>query len=218
MKDSKNKYQTGMGALVVTIVLLVLIVIGTAGFIIFNRHNDKTPTKSSHMDPPKASPASSNSDNKPTNETKSKHYSNDKYGINFDYPEEWNIEEVKVNSSQGPVPIEFNISLSANTTEKYKETAVVEIYNKSYPEVTNYYNSAPLDDAMARGTKTQGTILGKTATHYVYDSDSSKAENFIFAVSDKTYGFRSINEELNKQRDPGYWDKFTRVRDSLRIK
>lgn len=224
MSDSKES-QNGIASSAIVMTILLMVVLSGVGLVVYNKNqktsdNELLSTTAFKTTSPKAPVTAEKEQPLPEG---MKRYKNDKYGISFNYPSKWIIEEVSIEKpGNGPVPVEFGINLNYNTEDKYKAAATLEIINRNYQSVADYYNSAYIDSAITRTTKTKGMDYGKTSTHYAsvfnIKPTPSRSERFVMAVGDKTYSFQSINEELNVQRDASYWQSFTKVRSSLQLR
>lgn len=145
-------------------------------------------------------------------------YSNAKYGITFYHPKDWKTEEVPIDNPSGLTPTEFAINVKGNTTEKYAETASIEVHTKNLQETAKTYEDFYGQSTTAKVSKATGTLKGKNSVHLtITQPDGDKTEHYLFAVGNKTYSLRSINESLNVQRSQDYWSNFQKLYDSLEL-
>lgn len=217
-------HEAGLAARSTTIVLTALVAVSSISVAIYKEIHQHGAGRSAAIGLTPSEVGQTSADSNSTDQKLPNglmRHVNSKYAVSFDYPTEWTIKEVFVNAKEGVAPVELAILLNFNATEDNNTAAVIEVYNKDYNAITGYFNSVYIDNAVTRTTKSEGIALGKKTTRYSSVSNTkplpSKSENFLFAVGNKTYGFRSINEELNTQRDPGYWEKFTKAHDSLQL-
>jgi hypothetical protein len=222
MSKTSNR-RAGFGVVGVVVVILVIAVIAGAGFVVLGRNGKKSTDTSARVPTPPVSvkenvPASPAEPAKAYPETL--HYTNDKYGISFYYPQEWRVNEVTTTAPSGPAPIEFTVGLKGAKEEKY--VAVFEVYSKNYKDIADYFVSADAGNNVAHQQRAEGSTNGKQSTSLItgttFPNSQDRVEQYYYNAGTKTYGLRSINEELNVQRDSAYWDKFKVVHDSLELR
>lgn len=210
--------QKGFSVVEILIVIVVVGVLGAVGWLVYDRQSkDKAEPVATTTEIKKEDNESSTSAKDPY-EGMTK-YTSEKYGITFYYPKNWSTEEIPIESPSGLTPSEFAINLKGATTEKYSETASFEIHTKSLQEMAKAYNDYYGQSNTIEVNKVTDTLKGKEAVHLtITQPEGAKTEHYLFAVGNKTYSFRSINESLNMQRSQDYWTSFDKLYDSLQIK
>ncbi len=224
MKKHPTPNQLGFGAVGILAAVVLVVAIAGVGYLVFKKSSDTrsatTPSVGPSPDPSPTPPAPGNEPNPYEGMTK---YTNDKYGFSFYYPNEWKVEEVSVEEPSGSLPTEFAANINFNTTEKYKGAATFEIVDKGYDAVVSQYAQQYGDNSSAKVGKSEALVGGKAVTHFTINLPKtqpvpSKLEHVLFDAGNKTYSLRSINEELNVQRDPTYWDKFEKMQTSVELR
>lgn len=209
--------QKGFSVVEVLIVIVVVGLLGAVGWLAYDRQKDKAEPGATKTETQKENTQTTPPTKDPY-EGMAK-YSNDKYGISFYHPKDWKTEEVPIETPSGLTPAEFAINVKGNTTEKYAETASIEIHTKNLKETTKTYEDLYGQSTTAKVSKVTGTLKGKDSVHLtVTQPDGGKTEHYLFAVGNKTYSVRSINESLNVRRSQDYWSNFQRLYDSLQLK
>ncbi len=223
---TKQKHQLGFGTVGVLAISVAVLAVGGIGFTLYKKSSEtKTavvtgtnPTNNETVAEPPAQP-------KQLVQSSDKQYTNEKYGISFSYPKEWRIAREAEPSPQpdSPTPVEFGVTLSRISDEKYAATAVIEVHSKDFNSMRDFFAANYTDgNATAKLSKKEQPDKGKRSvylatTYPLADGSSYTTQHYLFAVDSKTYSIRSINEELNLQVDPGYTTKFDRVYRSLKI-
>ena len=208
-----KKGQAGF-SVIPTLVLITVLVVGAAiaWRVNINRRADK-PNNSQQTSQPESRKSNTN----PYQGWKA--YHNEKYGISFYYPNDWKAEEVPVETPSGLTPTEFAVNLKMNISEKYAETASIEVHTKNANDIAQIFEDYYKQSTTAKVEKTRQTIKGKDRYHITVTQPSGeKVEHYIFAANDKSYSFRSVNETINLSRSPQYWDNFQKTFDSLELK
>jgi Tfp pilus assembly protein PilE len=213
--------QKGFSVVELLIIIVVVGLLGAVGWLVYDRQTDKDSNSQS------TAKTSQQEQKKETLKEEAKanpyegmtQYSNAKYGISFYHPKDWTTVEVPIENPSGLTPTEFAINVKGNTTEKYSETAAVEIHIKNFQETTKTYEDMYGQSTTAKVSKVAGILKGKESIHFtISQPDGDKTEHYLFAVGGKTYSLRSINESLNIQRSQDYWANFQKVYDSLELK
>ncbi len=223
--SSTHNHQRGFGIIAILTLIIVVTIISIAGFGVYkNQHktNAMTTTTPSATSPTTPVQSPTEQPSQPV-EMLLSHYKSSKYtGIAFDYPKEWIVNELLNDKSTGPVPVEFSITTSINSDEKYKTTALLEVIDKDYSSVASYYYSTYTQSNSLKVDKSETALQTKKVTHFVNTSSSdptnpTRFEQYLIDVNGKTYSLSSINEELNVQRDNAYWQKFDKLFETLKI-
>jgi len=213
-----RKNQDGFSVVEIVLVIVVVGLIGGVGWYVVKARNNSDKTVESTAQSKSESPTKTTTPTKDPYEGMRK-YSNDKYGITFYHPKDWNTEEVPIDTPSGPTPTEFAVNIQGNTNEKYSETASLEIHTKNLQEITKEYDAYYGQSTTAKINKVTGTLKGKESVHLtITQPDGDKTEHYLFAVGNKTYSLRSVNESLNVQRSQDYWSNFQKLYDSLQLK
>jgi len=144
-------------------------------------------------------------------------YDNHTYGFAVKYPTDWLVREVSATPPPGPDPVEFAANLQWQTSEKYSETATLEVHTNDLAAVTAYYDNYYAQSSLNQVTKHQQTLKGHQAVSYQVTNGGIPAKRYLFKVGNKTYSLASVNEELNQQRSAQYWADFDQVFGSLVI-
>lgn len=208
--------QKGFSVVEILIVIVVVGLLGAVGWFVYDRQSKdkaepvatKTETKEKEASTPE----------KDTYEGMTK-YTSEKYGIAFYHPKDWSTEEVPIESPSDLTPSEFAINVKGATSEKYSETASFELHIKSLQEMAKVYDDYYGQSNTAKVNKVTTTLKDKEAVHLtITQPEGEKTEHYLFAVGNKTYSFRSINESLNMQRSQDYWSNFEKLYSSLEIK
>lgn len=193
---------------------------GVAGYIVFTKSSKNAVTPGTISDGTKSDITKDEPDLQPG---ATKQYNNDRYGISFDYPETWEISESTPEPQPtSPAPVEFGVSTSRISSDKYKTTAVVEVYGKNLDVMSDFFTKPLQQNSSAKLVKTENTEKGKRSvqlmtTFNVSGGSSYVVKQYLFAVGEKTYSIQTINEELNMQADPNYISKFDQLYKSLKI-
>jgi hypothetical protein len=118
--------------------------------------------------------------------------------------------------------VEFGVSLSRSTTDKYKQTAALVVYSENFDEMSNFFTAQIPQGDNAKLAKKETTDKNMRSvqlitTYKVTAGTSYVTKQYLYAVGDKTYSLETINEELNAQIDPNYAADFDKLYESLRL-
>jgi len=210
--------EKGFSVVEILVVVVIVGLVGTVGWLVYDRQSkNKTEPVATQAETQKEDSETTTAAKDPY-EGMTK-YSNDKYGVTFYHTKDWKTEEVPIDTPSGLTPTEFAINVKGNTTEKYAETASLEIHTKNLQETAKTYEDLYGQSTTAKVNKVTGKLKGKESVHLtVTQPDGDKTEHYLFAVGNKTYSLRSINESLNVQRSQDYWNNFQKLYDSLQLK
>lgn len=210
--------QKGFSVVEILVVVVIVGLFGAVGWLVYDRQSkNKTEPVATQTVTKKESNESATPVKDPY-EGMTK-YTNDKYGISFYHAKDWKTEELPIDTPSGLTPTEFAINVKGNTTEKYAETASLEIHTKNLQETAKTYEDIYGQSTTAKVNKVTGTLKGKESVRLtITQPDGDKTEHYLFAVGSKTYSLRSINESLNVQRSQDYWSNFQKLYDSLQLK
>jgi prepilin-type N-terminal cleavage/methylation domain-containing protein len=210
--------QTGFSIVEILVAVVIIGLVGAVGWLVYDRlSKDKIEPVATQIKTQKESNETATPAKDPY-EGMAK-YTNDKYGISFYHAKDWKTEEVHIDASSGLIPTEFAINVKGNSTEKYAETASIEIHTKNLQETAKTYEDLYGQSTTAKVNKVTGTLKGEESVHLtITQPDGDKTEHYLFAVGSKTYSLRSINEPLNVERSQDYWSNFQKLYDSLQLK
>lgn len=202
------------------LVLMIVLVVGTGVYIWKVSHESKT-DKSSSAKQADATPQKSinNTTAQPADE-QWKTYSNGTYGVSFRYPQAWVVgHEGNVSSSSPTFPISFTANINFDVPEKYAESAVFEVVDESIADVISYYMNAYNNSSQSITSKdlTVGSHNAVQLSHKSNKISADRGEILLVSVEDKTYSFRSINEELNLTRSSSYQEDIANLLSSVTV-
>jgi len=210
----KNKSSAkGFSAIEAAIVVLVVAALGFGGWYVWSKKENKPKqTTNNTSESAKQAEGGNQQEEEPDPYADWKTYSNAEYGVSFKHPADWTIEEVSIEPSTNHIRQEFSAGVKHSMEAQYNNTIALEILDQSLQTTSDWYDN----NLSAQVIKTADLLKNRKSVQYTRN-DNRKSKLYVFDVNQKTYIFRSINEELNVQLDPEYWSKFDKIFDSLQI-
>lgn len=145
-------------------------------------------------------------------------YKNDQYGVSWQHPSSWQVDEVVFDQPTGSDNTIFVASLKPIHGEKYGETAQFAIHTHDLDSLTHYYDhyfGQSSDNHIKKHASSEANDR-QTAT-YLVTNGGINSKLHLYAAHRHSYSFTSINEEINQHKHQDYWQIFDRIVNSLQF-
>lgn len=213
--------QSGFSASIVIAAIVTVLVVAGTGYVVFKQSGTSkgetasstaaTPTPPTPTPPNAIAPPAT----EPVKTYEGKLYNNVKYGLSFNYPDKWRIEERDpATTSLEPEKTALSLWLLDSGAEKYPEAAVVTIKLQDLQTVVAGIEA----EVGSHGQRTSQTLNGKQAVKFTIPQGGGVNRVwYLFGVESKTYWVQTIKEEENLARNAKYMSDFNIIVNSLKL-
>jgi len=144
-----------------------------------------------------------------------KTYENAKYGLSFQYPEKWRIEERDpAMTSLEHDKVELSVWILDTSAKSQSEAAVVTVSSKSIESVV-----ADIESSVgSHANRSEQSVNSKKMLRFTIPQPGDvKREWYLYGNESKTFRVETILEKENISRNPTYMSDMNKLVNSLRL-